>query len=193
MAWMSSPMPGVRTTTHALGEAEDLDLVLAHADRLDEDLVEARRVEDVDGVGRGARETAEMAARRHRPDQDAGIRVEVLHPDPVAEDRAAGEGRRRVDGDDADLPSLGARAWRASAAVSVDLPAPGEPVRPVTRARPVRGKRSARSSGKRGSPDLGPRDRARDRRARAPRGRLRRDRWTAPGDRHRRSVVDRGA
>ena len=46
-----------------------------------------------------------------------------------------------------------ARALRARAAVSVDLPAPGEPVRPVTRARPVRGKRCARRSGKRESPD----------------------------------------
>ena len=95
-----------------LRETEDVHLVLPDADRLDEHLVEARRVEDVYGVGRGAREAAEVAARRHRPDQDAGVRVEVLHPDAVAEDRAAREGRRRVDRDDPDLPPAGARAPR---------------------------------------------------------------------------------
>ena len=69
------------------------------------------------------------------------------------------------DGSTAMMPTFRprARALRASAAVSVDLPAPGEPVRPVTRAPPVRGKTSARSPEARIA-GLGPRDRARDRR-----------------------------
>ena len=91
-----------------LGEPEHFDLVLPDADRLDEHLVEARRVEDVHGVGRRAREASEVAARRHRADQDARVRVEVLHPDAVAEDRPARERRRGVHRDDAD--SLPARA-----------------------------------------------------------------------------------
>src|SRR5664280_504561 len=59
------------------------------------------------------------------------------------------------DGSTAMMPTFRPRmrALRASAAVSVDLPAPGEPVRPVTRAPPVRGNTSARSAWKRGSPD----------------------------------------
>src|SRR5450830_314492 len=59
------------------------------------------------------------------------------------------------EGSTATMPTFlpAARAFRASAAVRVDLPAPGDPVRPVTRARPVFGKKVARSSGKRESPD----------------------------------------
>ena len=41
-------------------------------------------------------------AAGHRPDVDAGVGGVVLHPDPVAEDRAAGERAGRVDGEHAD-------------------------------------------------------------------------------------------
>ena len=85
-----------------LGEAEDFHLVLAHADRLDENVVVPGGVEHVHGVGRRAREAPEMPARGHRPNEHSGIRVEVLHANPVAEDRSTRERRRRVHGDDAD-------------------------------------------------------------------------------------------
>ena len=49
-----------------------------------------------------ADEPAERAARRHRPDEHAGIERDGFHANAVAEQRAAGERRRRIDGDDAD-------------------------------------------------------------------------------------------
>jgi hypothetical protein len=60
-------------------------------------------VEDVDRVQGGARHAAHGAARRHGADVDAGVEAEVRHADAVAEDGAAGERARRVDGDDADF------------------------------------------------------------------------------------------
>ena len=47
-------------------------------------------------------ETAEVAARAHRADEDAGVEEVVGEPDAVAEQRALRERARRVDGDDAD-------------------------------------------------------------------------------------------
>ena len=43
-----------------------------------------------------------MAAGGHRADVDAGVGGVLGHPDPVAEQRAAGERRGRVDGEHAD-------------------------------------------------------------------------------------------
>ena len=60
----------------------------------------------------------------------------VLHPDPVTEQGAARERRRRVDGEHADpFPDRAVR--RPSAYVVVDLPTPGAPVRPTTTAFPA--------------------------------------------------------
>ena len=55
-------------------------------------------VEHPDRLGRGQRQPAEVAAGGHRADEHAGVEGVVLHADPVAEDGAAGERRRRVDG-----------------------------------------------------------------------------------------------
>ena len=55
----------------------------------------------------------------------------VLHAHPVAEDRAAGERRRRVHRDHAERLVLLARNRRSDATTSVDLPAPGAPVIPT--------------------------------------------------------------
>src|SRR5256885_16904294 len=57
-------------------------------------------VQDVDRVGGGAAEAAEGAARGHGADEHAGVEGEVVHPDAVAEDRAARERRRRVARED---------------------------------------------------------------------------------------------
>jgi hypothetical protein len=86
--------------------AHHVDLVLPDAHGLDEHDLVSRRVEHVDGVGRRARQAAQGAAGRHGPDEDAGVRVDLGHADPVAEDRPARERRGRVDRDDADRAAL---------------------------------------------------------------------------------------
>ena len=130
-ACTSSPAPGHEHDDRDVGGADDVDFVLADADGLDEDDVLAGGVEHERGVGGRAREAAEMAARRHAADEDAGVGGVRLHAHAVAEDRAAGERTGRIDGDDADRLAArgGARAIRRS--TSVLLPAPGGPVTPI--------------------------------------------------------------
>ena len=74
-----------------VGLAGDLDLDLPDSDRLDEDQVAADRVEQPHRLGRGEREATEVAARRHRTDEHAGVGRMILHPHPVAEYRSTGE------------------------------------------------------------------------------------------------------
>ena len=83
----------------------DLDLALAGPDRLDEDEVEADRVEDRAGRPGRRGEAAGVAPRGHRPDEHVAVAGVRLHPDPVAEDRAAGDRARRIDGHDGDRPA----------------------------------------------------------------------------------------
>ena len=69
------------------------------------DDVLAGGVEDERGVAGRAREAAEMAARRHAADEHALVRRMRLHPQSIAEDRAAGERTGGIHGDDADRSS----------------------------------------------------------------------------------------
>ena len=85
-----------------VGQRGDLDLGLADADGLDADHVEAGRVEHPQRLRRRHRQPAEMPAAGHRPDEHAAVGGVILHPDPVAEQRAAGERRGRVDGEHPD-------------------------------------------------------------------------------------------
>ena len=52
--------------------------------------------------GRRRGQPAEVPAAGHRADVDAGVGGVVLHPDPVAEQRPAGERAGRVDREHAD-------------------------------------------------------------------------------------------
>ena len=93
------PHAGRQHHDATLGEAEDLDLVLADADRLDEDLVEAGGVEDVHGVGRRAGQAAEVSPGGHRADEDARDRcrsscIRIRSP-RIAPPRTGTKGRRR--------------------------------------------------------------------------------------------------
>src|SRR5437899_1441018 len=81
--------------------SNDLDLVLSDPDRLDDDDVFARGVEDERCVAGGAGEPAKMAAGRHAADEHARIARVRLHPQTVAEHGAAAERARRIDRDDA--------------------------------------------------------------------------------------------
>ena len=115
-----------------------LDLGLADAHRLEQHRVEAGRVEHPQGLRGGGRQPAEMSAGGHRPDVDPRIQRVTLHPHPIAEQGAAGERRARVDGQHPD--PLAVRPQRADQGrVVVDLPTPGDPVSPITWARPVSG------------------------------------------------------
>ena len=80
-----------------VGRANDIDLVLPDADRLDDDEVLPRRVEDERGVAGGAREAAEVTARRHAADEHRFVGRMRLHPQSIAKHRAAAERTRRVD------------------------------------------------------------------------------------------------
>src|SRR6266511_954580 len=78
-----------------VGEAGHLDLGLADADGLHEHNLASGAFQHANRL-RGRRgEAAQVAAAGHGPDVDAGIGGVVLHPDPVAENRPAGEGAGR--------------------------------------------------------------------------------------------------
>ena len=102
IAWTSSPISGAsRTTVVSAAAATSTSLwpvpTVSTRTSVEPDRVEQR------GRGAGRRgETAGVAARGHRADEDVGVLGVGLHPDPVAEQRAAGDRRRRVDRDDGD-------------------------------------------------------------------------------------------
>src|SRR5690606_26028830 len=80
----------------------DVELGLADANGLDEYPIEAEGVHNVGDFPGGERESADPAATGHGPYEDALVERDLVHPDAVAEQRAAGERRGRVDGDDGD-------------------------------------------------------------------------------------------
>ena len=64
---------------------DDVDLALADAHGLEEDVVLAGRVHKERGLERGLGEAAERAAGRHRADEDALVEEVVGEPDAVAQ------------------------------------------------------------------------------------------------------------
>ena len=68
-----------------------------------------------------------------------GSAAEARHAGLVAEDRAAGAGRARVDREHRDPVALRPVRFEPSASISVDLPTPGTPVMPTRTALPVCG------------------------------------------------------
>ena len=95
-----------------VGRGRHLHLALAGADRLEQDHLEAGGVENGRGGHRRGRQPAGMPARGHAPDEDAVVGRVGLHPHAVAQDRAAGDRRGRVHGDDGDGAAGGPRAPR---------------------------------------------------------------------------------
>ena len=63
----------------------DIELALAHAHRLDEQPVEAERVQHVAHIARRRGESAERAARGHRADENAVVERNGLHANAIAE------------------------------------------------------------------------------------------------------------
>ena len=138
-AWTESPEPGISTssTVSAMPITSTSLWPVPTVSRKTTSLPAASSSEQ--RLQRRLREPAEVAARPHRADEDAGVEEVVGEPDPVAEQRALRERARRVDGDDADRAALGSRTWRTSALISEDFPTPGGPVTPIAYARPVCG------------------------------------------------------
>ena len=99
---------GVDDDDGRVGLPRHLDLDLADADGLEQHPRVAGGVEGPHRLGRRQRQPAEVATRRHRADEHAVVEHVVLHADPVAEDGAAGERRRRVDGEHGDAVAAGA-------------------------------------------------------------------------------------
>ena len=83
---------GDQNDEHAIGQAHDVDFILADADGFDQHLTLARRIEQQRHFGGGARQAAQKTARGHRADEDAGVAGVALHADAVAQNRAAGVG-----------------------------------------------------------------------------------------------------
>ena len=101
-ACTSSPVPGNQDDDRDVGGADDVDLVLADADGFDHDDVLAGCIEHERDIAGGAGEPAEVTTRGHAADEHALVAEVRAHPHAIAEDGAAGEGTRRIDGDDAD-------------------------------------------------------------------------------------------
>ena len=76
-AWIESPEPGISASTTVSAIESDADLALPGADGLEEDDVLAGRVEHEQRLERRLGEPAEVPARPHRADEDAGVE-EVL-------------------------------------------------------------------------------------------------------------------
>ena len=102
-------------------EHEEVDEVghrhlgLADADRLDEHDVEPGRLAQQQRLARAAGHAAERARRTGDGRMKAlGVPAEVGHAGLVAEDRAAGAGARRVDGEHRD--PVARRRWRGGRA-----------------------------------------------------------------------------
>ena len=104
--------PRRRDDDHRVRRLNDIDLVLADADSLDEDNIEPAGIENIDDVMGGAGKSAERAARGQAADEHSGVAGQLQHADPVAEDGAAGERAGRIDGDDADGASGEAQPLR---------------------------------------------------------------------------------
>src|SRR5688572_26102078 len=64
-----------------IGRACDIELALADADRLDEDSIDTKGVEDVRHLAGCGREASERSASCHRPDEYPRVECDRLHPD----------------------------------------------------------------------------------------------------------------
>ncbi len=139
LACMESPQPGVTTTT-VVSAADAISTSIWPTPTVSTMTTrDAGRTEQAHGVGHGQGEPAEVAPRRHGPDEHGRVEGVLAHAHAVAQDRPPAEGRGRVDGQDAHLRDrlgVGPGPTRPRLAddrpsVSVDLPAPGAPVSPT--------------------------------------------------------------
>ena len=93
---------GYENDDHAIGEANDVNFILANADGFDEDLMLACGVEKQRDFGGGASEAPKKSTSGHGANENAGVTSVALHADTIAEDCAAGVGTGGIYGDDTD-------------------------------------------------------------------------------------------
>ena len=105
-AWMPSPMPGASSTMVVSARPATSTSDCPTPTVSTRITSQPGGVEHAQRLRGGPGEPAEVAAAGHRADVDVGVERVVLHPHPVTEQRAAGERRRRVDGEDADPLAL---------------------------------------------------------------------------------------
>ena len=105
IACTSSPISGASRTTVVSAAAATSTSLWPGPDRLEQHDVEPRRVEHGRRDRRRRREPAGVPTRRHRADEHPVVVGVGLHADAVAEERPAGDRRRRVHGDDRDRTS----------------------------------------------------------------------------------------
>ena len=86
---------------HGVGHAHDAQFGLAHADGFDYHHVVTGGVQGPGDALDDAGQAAGLPAGGDAADEDAGVEVVALHPDAVAQQRAAAEGAGGVNGDDA--------------------------------------------------------------------------------------------
>ena len=103
-ACTESPEPGISTRSTVSAIPITSISLWPGADRLEQDEILARRVEQERRLQGRLRQTAEVAARPHRADEDLGVEEVVREADPVAEQRSLRERARRVDRDHAHRP-----------------------------------------------------------------------------------------
>ncbi len=131
-AWIPSPMPGASSTTvvSARPATSTSDCPTPTVSIRTTSQPAASSTRSACGVAHAS--PPRWPAAGHRPDVDAAVGGVVLHPDPVAEQRAAGERRGRVDGEDADPAVARAVGGRPARSWSWTCPRRATPVRPMT-------------------------------------------------------------
>src|SRR6266849_6454935 len=76
---------GYENDDHAIGEANDVNFILANADGFDEDLMLACGVEKQRDFGGGASEAPKKSACSHGANENAGVTGVALHADAIAQ------------------------------------------------------------------------------------------------------------
>ncbi len=100
MAWTASPDSGTSDHERRVGRLRDVDLALPDPDGLDDHHPEAGGIEDVAcGLG-GFAESAEGASGRQAAHEHVVVLGPAVHPDAIAQQRAARKRARGVHGHD---------------------------------------------------------------------------------------------
>ena len=130
-ACTESPEPGISTSTTVSAIPITSTSLWPAPTGLEEDESLPAASSSEQRLQRRLGEAAEVAARAHRADEDAGIEEVVGEPDAVAEQRALRERARRVDRDRRRSCVRCSRMCPISVEIRLDLPTPGGPVTPT--------------------------------------------------------------
>ncbi len=85
-----------------VGQAHDIDFILADAHGLQQQPMLAAGLDHGGNIRRATGEAAQRASGRHAAHVKAGIGIVLLHPDAISQDGSAGVGAGGVDGNHSD-------------------------------------------------------------------------------------------